>query len=152
MERLLKRRDFLAARDGVRAHSHAFVLQLMKRSEQTHDTAGLRVGFTVTKKVGNAVVRNRIKRRLRCALAQANIPHIFSQYDAVVIARIEAATSPFTTLITDLENAFSKAHLKSANQSALRSGSNTDPRDAPKALQNMSIQGTSRNTKGRQTT
>nr|WP_163959919.1 ribonuclease P protein component [Sphingomonas insulae] len=64
------RRDFLAANAGRRAPMPGFVL--LVRDREDGDPA-MRVGFTVTKKVGNAVVRNRMKRRLR-ALARELLP------------------------------------------------------------------------------
>ena len=61
MQRLKRRADFLAARDGARAPAGAFFVQARDR----HDAAEPRIGFTVTKKTGSAVERNRIRRRLR---------------------------------------------------------------------------------------
>ena len=61
MERLKQRADFLAAATGTRAPAAAFVLQARKRA----DEGPARVGLTVSKKVGNAVERNRVRRRLR---------------------------------------------------------------------------------------
>ncbi|HMB10699.1 ribonuclease P protein component [Saliniramus sp.] len=65
--RLIKRRDFLAAASGRRFHSERMTVQGRLRDEET---GGMRVGFTLTKRVGNAVERNRIKRRLRAAVRQ----------------------------------------------------------------------------------
>src|SRR4029453_3055663 len=67
---LSKRADFLAANRGKRAPMPGFVLLMRPRGDED-DT--VRVGFTVTKKIGNAVVRNRMKRRLR-ALVRETIP------------------------------------------------------------------------------
>jgi len=67
---LTRRRDFLAANAGRRAPMPGFVL--LVRDREDGDPA-MRVGFTVTKKIGNAVVRNRMKRRLR-ELARALLP------------------------------------------------------------------------------
>ena len=61
MERLRQRADFLAAASGAKVHAGAFVLQARQREDETQP----RVGFTVSKKVGNAVERNRVRRRLR---------------------------------------------------------------------------------------
>ncbi len=109
ISRLKKRADFIKARNGARSHERAFVLQLSKRS--TTEEPGeieniLRVGFTVTKKIGNAVLRNRIKRRLREALRMAEIPTTVSGFDAVFIARGEAALMPFKDLILQMNHAF----------------------------------------------
>ncbi len=61
MERLKQRADFLAAAKGAKVPAGAFVLQARERG----DGAPARFGFTVSKKVGNAVERNRVRRRLR---------------------------------------------------------------------------------------
>ena len=61
MQRLTQRADFLAAARAAKAPAAAFVLQARKRD----DEGPVRFGFTVTKKVGNAVERNRVRRRLR---------------------------------------------------------------------------------------
>ncbi len=104
VSRLKDRADFLKARNGARSHERAFVLQLINRDEaESHD---LRIGFTVTKKVGNAVVRNRIKRRLREAVKQAEIPKTAIGHDAVLIARIEAIEIPFHDLVKSISHAF----------------------------------------------
>ena len=72
------------------------------------DGLGLRAGFTVTKKIGNAVVRNRLKRRLRAAaravLPTAGIPHA----DHVLIGRSEGLTRDFAALKADLVRALAR--------------------------------------------
>ncbi len=65
--RLIKRSDFLAAASGRRFHSERMTVQGRLRDDEN---PGMRVGFTLTKRVGNAVERNRIKRRLRAAVRQ----------------------------------------------------------------------------------
>ncbi|MGI9356120.1 MAG: ribonuclease P protein component [Rhizobiaceae bacterium] len=108
VSRLKRRADFHRARNGSRAHEKAFILQLIRST----DSNDLRVGYTVTKKVGNAVVRNRIKRRLREAIRQMRHPEELSGFDAVFIARREALDIPFETLICDITSALEKAHKK----------------------------------------
>ncbi|MGI9367054.1 MAG: ribonuclease P protein component [Rhizobiaceae bacterium] len=120
--RLKNRSDFLKARSGARSHERAFVLQLADRKKEFG--AGLRVGFTVTKKIGNAVERNRIKRRLREALKCAEIPPSCSQKDAVFIARRNALTLPFGALVEDISHG-----LRHAGRSNRYFGrKNLDPR------------------------
>ena len=67
---MARRADFLAANAGKRAPMPGFVLLMRRRDD---GSPAMRVGFTVTKKVGNSVIRNRLKRRLR-ALARELLP------------------------------------------------------------------------------
>lgn len=71
----------------------------------------LRVGFTCSKKVGNAVARNRAKRRLRAAAA-ATLPRLGRPgWDYVLIGRAGAtATRPFTEMLADLEAGLRRVH------------------------------------------
>jgi ribonuclease P protein component len=69
------------------------------------DAAGLRFGFTVTKKVGHAVERNRIKRRLRAAALDAGRDHADMAADVVVIGRREALSADYDALVEDLRRA-----------------------------------------------
>ena len=82
-----------------------------RRAGEPHDAALVRVGYTCSKKVGNAVARNRAKRRLRAAVA-ATLPHIGKPgWDYVLIGRNGAtADRPFTELLSDLENAVARLH------------------------------------------
>lgn len=71
----------------------------------------MRAGFTVTKRVGNSVTRNRLKRRLR-EIARAVIPmHGHAGADHVLIGRDAGLTRDFALLLADLEKALAKAHL-----------------------------------------
>lgn len=72
---------------------------------------GVRVGFTASRKVGNAVVRNRAKRRLRAVAAQVLSNRGKSGMDYVLIARAVTATRPFAALLTDLEVALRRVKL-----------------------------------------
>jgi ribonuclease P protein component len=105
MDRLTRRADFLAARDGLRAPAGPFLVQARKRN----DTHAPRVGFTVTKKAGNAVERNRIRRRLRAAVKSLT-DKTRPGFDYVLIARREAITAPFASLLNDLERALKRLH------------------------------------------
>lgn len=99
MLRLKRRSEFLAAARGLRTSRRGFVLQAIKRKND--NTAPARVGFTVTKKVGNAVVRNRIKRRLR-ELARLHGPEFFQPgWDYVLIGRRGALHLSFEAMIAD---------------------------------------------------
>ena len=105
MDRLTRRADFLAARDGLRAQADPFLIQARKRN----DTRAPRVGFTVTKKAGNAVERNRIRRRLRAAVKSIS-DKAQPGFDYVLIARREAIVTPFANLVNDLERALKRLH------------------------------------------
>jgi ribonuclease P protein component len=107
--RLKRRAEFLrAAQKGRKAAMPGLVLQVLQRD----DTAPARLGFTVTKKVGNAVVRNRVKRRLREAarLLLRTTPIIGA--DLVLIGRDTTAARPFLLLLDDLKRALEKAGAK----------------------------------------
>jgi ribonuclease P protein component len=100
-----KRRDFLAANAGRRAATPGFVLLVHVRSD---DQPARRLGITVTKKVGNAVVRNRIKRRFR-ALARDVLPDCgHDGADHVMIGRLNALDRDFAQLRKDLEKALER--------------------------------------------
>lgn len=113
--RLKRRAEFLAvAGRGAKAPMPGLVLQFMPRD----DDAPFRVGFTVTKKVGNAVVRNRTKRRLREAVRLALNPDVERGFDMVVIGRDKTADRPFTDLIEDVRKALARARRNAAAQTA----------------------------------
>lgn len=66
---------------------------------------GVRVGFTVSRKVGNAVARNRARRRLRAAAAEVMPRHAKAAHDFVVIGRSATLTRPYAALVGDLKTA-----------------------------------------------
>lgn len=109
-ERLRKRRDFLAAARGRRASGTALSLQARRREES--GTLVPRIGFTVTKKVGNAVVRNRVRRRLREAARQLAAHVAKPDHDYVIIGRRDALDAPFDQLLRELEAAFRHVHAE----------------------------------------
>jgi len=105
MKTLKKRSEFLAVAKGGRVNRRAFVLQGLKRQ---HD-GDPRIGYTVTKKTGNSVVRNRIKRRLRAAVAALHREEIPELADFVLIGREAALTLPFQNLVSDLKSGLPQA-------------------------------------------
>lgn len=109
MDRLRQRRDFLAARaSGINAPAAAFVLQVHKRG----DDGPARVGFTVSKKVGNAVERNRVRRRLREIVRLSVAGGIQAGHDYVVIGRRAALQLPFARMAQDFEGALQRVQAK----------------------------------------
>ena len=104
MNRLRSRQDYLAAAKGARVTRTGFVLQAV-RGEVAGAPA--RFGFTVTNKVGNAVTRNRIKRRLR-ELARAAGPDAAPGIDYVLVGRREAVDRPFGAMTADLASAMTE--------------------------------------------
>ncbi len=105
LERLKKRRDFLAVKKGARSHGRAFSLQARNRQtsgRQSLNAGVARFGITVTKKTGNSVVRNRIRRRLREAIRLNAAGHAKGGRDYVLIARNAALTMPFDALVGEL--------------------------------------------------
>lgn len=108
---LNQRADFLRAARAQRVPMPAFLLQARRRDPVEPAKTAIRVGFTCSKKVGNAVARNRAKRRLR-EIARAVIPTEGQPgWDYVLIGRAEAtAEHPFTALTDDLRRALRKLH------------------------------------------
>jgi ribonuclease P protein component len=105
-QRLKLRADFLrAASKGRKAAVHGLVLQALPRP----DTGAARIGFTVTKKVGNAVIRNRTRRRLKEAARLLLAQRPVSDVDLVLIGRDTTRGRKFTDLVDDLRRALSKA-------------------------------------------
>jgi ribonuclease P protein component len=111
--RLKKRADFVAAAKGRRQHQRCFSLQMRARQTDAARAEGTetpRFGFTVTKKVGNSVVRNRIRRRLREAVRLMDPALAQPSHDYVLVARIEALAAPFQDLREELLRALKKIH------------------------------------------
>ena len=108
MERLKRRTDFRAAASGLRAPSSAFVLQARRRA----DAGGARVGFTVTRQAGNAVERNRIRRRLRELVRLANSGSLQQGHDYVLIGRRGALSLPFGEMMGEFDTALKRIHAQ----------------------------------------
>lgn len=106
-ERLKKRADFLKARArGRRWNTEDFTLQIRQRAPD--DEAPPRFGFTVSRKVGIATVRNRIRRRLREAVRLVAPVAARRGHDYVLIGRRSAVKAPFERLLGDLREAMER--------------------------------------------
>jgi ribonuclease P protein component len=106
MQRLRQRADFLAAASGAKAPATAFVLQARNR----RDSAPARVGFTVSKKVGGAVERNRVRRRLREVVRLSPPARLKRGHDYVLIGRRAALSQPFERLMQEFDRALGRVH------------------------------------------
>jgi len=110
VERLKIRADFLRAAKGIRRVEGAITLETCATPEPLPGT--VRVGFTASKKVGNAVIRNRAKRRLRAAASQL-LPLLGRDgHDYVLVARGTTVARPFPALLSDITTALKAAHRK----------------------------------------
>ena len=107
MDRLTNRADFLRAARGVRRVTPGLTLEICRAEHET-----IRVGFTASRKIGGAVVRNRAKRRLRAVAAEILPLSGQKGTDYVLVARQDTVTRPFESLKTDLAQAVSAAHLR----------------------------------------
>lgn len=137
--RLKRRAQFLRVGKGRRWHGVAMTIQTEARaeSEGEHDAALPRFGFTLTKKVGNAVVRNRARRRLREAVRlTAGLP-VKAGYDYVIVGRIEAVRMPMEALGLELAKGLSAVHERGKRRDKFRSQAGSanppaDPIDTPR--------------------
>lgn len=121
---LVKRTEFQRVRGGGRAQTSAFVLEGKARPPVkttatpgelpqptlTTTPTGARFGFTITKKVGNAVVRNRMRRRLKAVFTALLGTHADPTYDYVVVARPPAFDQDFQQLTADARGALDRVH------------------------------------------
>lgn len=93
--RLTKRSEYLAARRGERRRGPYFLLEVLDRGDQDQPP---RVGFTVTKRQGNSVERNRMRRRLKEAVRLRAGFDMKPGHDYVVVARRDTLQAPFSAL------------------------------------------------------
>jgi ribonuclease P protein component len=105
-----KRSDFLWVRGGHRWNAAAFVLEARTRQNVADAECPARFGFTVSKKVGGAVVRNRLRRRLRALTGALNPDQARPGFDYVLIARAAAVDRSFSDLKADLDQALARVH------------------------------------------
>jgi ribonuclease P protein component len=112
MQHLRARADFLRAQKGVRRTTPGITLEACVTPPPSVNPHSLRVGFTASKKIGGAVVRNRAKRRLRAAAATVLPLSGRPGTDYVLVARRDTVTRPFDSLVADLVEALRAAHVK----------------------------------------
>ena len=123
---LARRADFVAASHALRAGCSGLSLQARPRG----DDAALRVGFTCSRKVGNAVARNRAKRRLRALAREVLAEEGRAGWDYVLVGRPGAtADLPFDRLRDDLKGALARVHR--AAPAAPEPGPEPGPEPAP---------------------
>jgi ribonuclease P protein component len=113
VRKLTKRSEFLAANSGVRVPMPAFVLIVRPRQDDVR-VAGY--GITATKKLGGAVVRNRVKRRFRAIVRGVFPAHALAGADHVLIGRADALTMDHAKLTADVAKALGKAEKRLAER------------------------------------
>ena len=111
MDRLKRRADFRSAATGIRATGNAFVLQARRRDGKDD---GVRIGFTVSRQVGNAVERNRVRRRLRELVRLTDVESLRCGHDYVLVGRRAALRMPFRDMIHEFDKALGRVHAREA--------------------------------------
>jgi ribonuclease P protein component len=127
MQRLTQRADFLAAAAGAKAPAGGFVLQARDR----HEDGPVRVGFTCSKKVGNAVERNRVRRRLREVVRLSPPDRLQRGYDYVLIGRTAALNLPFERLVEDFDRALRRVHASRSDRKSQGLNAGGGPNTTP---------------------
>jgi ribonuclease P protein component len=108
LRRLTRRSEFVAVRSGEKRRGRLFLLEVLDRG----DDGPPRVGFTVTKKAGNAVKRNRIRRRLKEALRVRAAGDMAAGNDYVIVGRDDVLAAPFGQLAAELSRRIRNRHGK----------------------------------------
>ena len=109
LARLTQRKEFLAAADHDRRFRSSTFLVQVRDAAPEEERDGLKLGLTASRKTGNAVKRNRIRRRLRAAAAQALRDQTSKPCDVVIVARSEVLSADFQALVADLSIAIDRA-------------------------------------------
>ena len=110
ISRMKTRPEFLRVARGRRHAVPGLVLQAKRHAPDSDTPSDVRVGFTATKKTGNAVTRNRIKRRLRAAADQVLPAAAQPGYDYVLVGRAATFDRPWQSLLDDLGLALQMVH------------------------------------------
>ena len=114
IDRLRKRRQFLHVAQGAKASGRYVSLQARPSDESPSQQSLARYGLTASKKVGNAVLRNRARRRLRSAMLQLLSVHGRPGFDYVAVARTASVTADWPALLDDLTTLFVRLSSVSA--------------------------------------
>ncbi len=108
IETLTRRADFLRAASARRMGTGSFLVQARARGDAA---AMIRIGFTASKKIGNAVARNRAKRRMRALVREVLPAHGQPGWDYVIVAKPQATLSrDFADMRADLTRALAQLH------------------------------------------
>lgn len=116
LDRLRQRADFLAAASALRVATPGFIVQGRKRD----DAGPCRVGYTVSKKVGTAVERNRVRRRLRELVRRNGAPLMQARCDYVLVGRRVALSRDFSAMGEELGSALKRLDAQLAKRSGKR--------------------------------
>ena len=109
LQRLKRRSEFLRVAATQRNWiAPGLILQVRQRNGEGADTQDARVGFTVSRKVGNSVERNRVRRRLKSVATMMMTKHAQVGMDFVIIGRKNTLRRPFADLVSDLTVALKK--------------------------------------------
>jgi ribonuclease P protein component len=129
---LKRRSDFLRiARDGRKWVAPGLILQMRSRGMKQRGREPLppiRVGFTASRRVGNAVSRNRVRRRLKSAVREVLAVHAKPDRDYVVIGRTATLKRPYAALLNDLETALKRVGAYAAADKRAGGGATGDSR------------------------
>jgi len=117
IRRLTRRSQFLAANAGVRVPMPAFVLLVQPRGDGVVDAG---YGITATKRLGGAVIRNRVKRRFRAIVRDVFPSHALAGADHVLIGRAGGIERDYGLLKAELEKALRRLAAKHAEGTAGR--------------------------------
>jgi len=113
MQRLQKRRDFVrVSKAGKKAGSRFFSFQVASADPSLEANTFYRVGFTATKKVGNAVERNRARRRMRVLATRVLSGYAMRDFDCVLLARKPILEARFSELVLELQKLLERLQIK----------------------------------------
>ena len=127
--RLIRRAEYQRVSRGRRLSVATFTLQSRRREDTGEEAVpGARVGMTVTKAVGGAVVRNRVRRRLKEAMRAAAPLEAEGDHDYVLMARRDALGRRFAALVDDIRAAFRAARRRGADAHGRRTAKDRDTR------------------------